>query len=235
MVALWVLPGCLPAAVVPGANKGINWWVPVIRVLLGKAIPFPCPPMAIQPWWGGYNDNSGQGAAWVFTRSGSTWTQQGNKLVATGSTGSAAQGISVSLSADGNTAIVGGEGDNAAWVFTRSGSSWSQQGGKLEGTGSVGDAQQGISVSLSADGNTAIMGGVTDDVGLGAAWVFTRSGSSWSQQGGKLVGTSSVGAANQGWSIALSADGNTAIVGGRLDNSDQGAAWVYSTDPPTIW
>jgi hypothetical protein len=183
---------------------------------------------------GGYNDNSGQGASWVYTRSGTTWTQQGGKLVATGSSGGATQGISVSLSADGNTAIVGGDGDNAAWVFTRSGSSWSQQGGKLEGTGSVGNAQQGISVSLSADGNTAIVGGVTDDVGLGAAWVYTRSGSSWSQQGGKLVGTGSVGAANQGWSIALSADGNTAIVGGRLDNSDQGAAWVYSTDPPTI-
>ncbi len=187
---------------------------------------------------GGYNDNSGQGAAWVYTRSGSTWSQQGGKLVGTGNVGGAQQGYSVSLSADGNTAIVGGVTDNgglgAAWVYTRTGSSWSQQGGKLEGTGSVGNAQQGWSVSLSADGNTAIVGGVTDNGGLGAAWVYTRTGSSWSQQGGKLVGTGNVGTAEQGTSVALSANGKTAIVGGRLDNSDQGAAWVYSTDPPTI-
>jgi hypothetical protein len=48
------------------------------------------------------------------------------------------------------------------------------------GTGAVGGAEQGISVALSADGNTAIVGGST---GTGAAWVFTRSGNVWTQQG----------------------------------------------------
>jgi hypothetical protein len=182
---------------------------------------------------GGFNDNSGQGAAWVYTRTGNTWTQQGNKLVGTGSVGSCKQGISVSLSADGNTAIVGGYSDNsgqgAAWVYTRSGNTWTQQGNKLVGTGSVGAAaQQGISVSLSADGNTAIVGGFNDYSGQGAAWVYTRSGNTWTQQGNKLVGTGSVGSAWQGYSVSLSADGNTAMVGGYADNSLQGAAWVYT-------
>jgi hypothetical protein len=180
---------------------------------------------------GGSADNSDLGAAWVFTRSGGVWTQQGNKLVGTGAVGSANQATSVALSADGNTAIVGGYRDNgdagAAWVFTRSGGAWGQQGAKLVGTGAVGTAQQGISVALSADGNTAIVGGYGDNNNAGAAWVFTRSGGVWTQQGNKLVGTGAAGTAQQGFSVALSADGNTAIVGGWTDNSSAGGAWVF--------
>src|SRR4029453_625729 len=74
------------------------------------------------------------------------------------------------------------------------------------------------SVALSADGNTAIVGGWSDNSKTGTAWVFTRSGGIWTQQGKKLVGTDSVGSARQGMSVALSADGNTAIVGGPGDN-----------------
>ena len=104
------------------------------------------------------------------------FTQQGPKLVGTDAVGQAAQGTSVALSADGNTAIVGGFGDDAngaAWVFIRSGGVWTQQGSKLVGTGAVGNAGQGLSVALSAAG--------------------------------------AVGLALQGISAALSADGNTAI------------------------
>jgi hypothetical protein len=181
---------------------------------------------------GGNLDNSNAGAAWFYTRIGGVWTQQGSKLVGTGAVGNAQQGISVALSADGNTAIVGGPGDNtangAAWVYTRSGGFWTQQGGKLFGTGTVGNAQQGDSVALSADGNTAIVGGDTDGgVDVGAAWVFTRSGGVWTQQGNKLVGSVAVGASRQGISTALSADGRTAILGGSFDNSQAGAAWVF--------
>jgi hypothetical protein len=181
---------------------------------------------------GGGGDNNNAGAAWVFTRSGSAWTEQGAKLVGTGAVGDSEQGNSVALSADGNTAIVGGPFDNgyvgAAWVFTRSGGVWSQQGAKLVGAGAVGDSEQGNSVALSADGNTAIVGGTYDNSGAGAAWVFTRSGSAWTQQGAKLVGTGAVGGANQGYSVALSGDGNTAIVGGPFDNGYVGTAWVFT-------
>ena len=102
-----------------------------------------------------------------------------------------------------------------------------QQGAKLVGTGAVGIAYQGYSVSLSADGNTAVVGGDGDNAGAGAAWVYTRSGGVWSQQGAKLVGTGAVGLAVQGWSVALSADGNTAVVGGWNDGAT-GAAWVFA-------
>lgn len=59
----------------------------------------------------------------------------------------------------------------------------------------MGAASQGYSVALSADGNTAIVGGNDDNSQLGAAWVFTRTGGVWAQQGPKLVGTGAVGPA----------------------------------------
>lgn len=180
---------------------------------------------------GGYQDNSNQGAVWVFTRSGATWAQQGTKLVGTGNAAEARQGSSVALSADGNTAVIGGPFDNSAqgagWVFVRSGINWTQQGTKLLGTGNTGAAYQGFSVALSADGNTALLGGYQDNSFQGAFWVFTRSGTTWTQQGTKLVGTGNTGAARQGFRVALSADGNTAIIGGNVDNSNQGAAWKF--------
>ena len=187
---------------------------------------------------GGPTDNLNQGAAWVFTRSGAIWTQQGSKLVGMGTVGNPLQGISVSLSADGNTAIVGGSGDSiesgAIWVFVRTGAVWAQQGAKLVGTGAVGFARLGSAVALSADGNTVIAGAEKDNGYQGAAWVFIRSGTIWSQQGTKLLGTGGVGNAAQGWSVAISANGNTALVGGPSDNRIEGAAWVY-TRSGTSW
>jgi hypothetical protein len=181
---------------------------------------------------GGWGDHGFIGAVWVFTRSGSVWTQQGAKLVGTGATGNAQQGISVALSVDGNTAVVGGSADNsgvgAAWVFTRSGAVWTQQGAKLVGSGFVGTGiQQGCSVALSGDGNIAMVSGPGDSSGAGAAWVFTRSGGVWTQQGAKLVGSGAAGNADQGQSVALSGDSHTAILGGPFDNFDAGAAWVF--------
>jgi hypothetical protein len=58
-----------------------------------------------------------------------------------------------------------------------------------------------------------------------------RSGGLWTQQSSKLVGSGAVGPAFQGASVSLSADGNTAIIGGPADNSNAGAAWVFVTNP----
>lgn len=181
---------------------------------------------------GGFADNHTVGAAWVHVRTNGVWHQQGPKLVGVDVAGYADHGYSVSISADGNTAIVGGSNDDngagAAWVYVRSNGVWSQQGPKLVGAGAVGAANQGNSVAVSADGNTAIVGGPEDSGIAGAAWVFTRTNGVWSQQGSKLVGLDAVGNAQQGYSVALSADGNTAILGGTFDDGMKGAAWVFA-------
>jgi antibiotic biosynthesis monooxygenase (ABM) superfamily enzyme len=180
---------------------------------------------------GGPFDDRNSGAAWVYTRSDSVWSQQGNKLVGTGAVGSAKQGVSVALSNDGNTAIVGGAADNdytgAAWVFTRNNGVWSQLGAKLTGTGAAGNAGQGYSVALSGDGKIALVGGPFDKANAGAAWVYTRRNGIFSQQGNKLVGDDAAGEGGQGYSVALSIDGNTAIIGAPFDNIRKGAAWIY--------
>lgn len=181
---------------------------------------------------GGPYDDNGRGAAWVFTRSGNAWVQEGAKLSATDAIGERVfQGRSVALSADGNTALIGGDGDSdttgAAWVFTRADGVWTGQA-KLTGSGAAGKSGQGSAVGLSADGNTALVGGMSDGDGAGAAWVFTRANGIWTEQGAKLIGSGAVGPASQGHFVALAADGNTALVGGSTDDHNRGAVWIFT-------
>jgi hypothetical protein len=171
------------------------------------------------------------GASWIYTRSGGVWTQQGSKLVGNGGFEiGAEQGYSVALSGNGDTAIVGspgGRSHGAGWVFTRSGTTWAQQGGPLFGTGDSANTQ-GISASLSSDGNTVILGDLLDGALTGAAWVFVRSASVWTQQGPKLVGAGGVGIQQQATSVSVSGDGNILFIGGPFDDSNNGAAWVFA-------
>jgi hypothetical protein len=100
-----------------------------------SVLPLPSLRMVIPPSWGrreryGWDD---AGAAYIFTRSGTTWTQQ-QKIQASDKQGNDEFGKSVAISGDGNTAIVGaledtgGDGDaGAAYIFTRSGTTWTQQ------------------------------------------------------------------------------------------------------------
>jgi hypothetical protein len=187
----------------------------------------------------GQEDNVQTGAVWVFTRSGSTWSQQGPKLTGGGAVGAAGFGHSVALSADGNTALISGAGDDqhrgAVWVFTRSGTTWTQQGQKLTVSSESPEGAFGSSVALSSDGSTALIGGEDQPGRAGAAWVFTRSGSIWSQ-GPKLTAHDEVAPAEFGFSVALSADGSTALIGGPYEKvpwigfgaSEAGAAWVFT-------
>ena len=87
------------------------------------------------------------------------------------------QGYSVAIAADGNTAIVGSFGGEA-WVYTRSGGVWSQQGNKNR-TGAV--SSQRNSVALSADGNIAIIGGPHDgdNAGSSSSPSFEGTGATW--------------------------------------------------------
>ena len=167
------------------------------------------------------------------------FTQQGPTLVGTDANGIFGKDASVALSADGNTAIVGSPGPfsftppsvGGAWIFTRSNGIWTQQGPKLLGTAEAGNAQQGFSVAMSADGNTAAVGAPADNSNTGAVWIFVRSGTTWTQQGSKLVGSASVNK-RLGEAIALSADGSTLLVGGTGSNPPplptNGWVWVFT-------
>ncbi len=150
-------------------------------------------------------------------------------------------GDSVALSSDGNTALVGAnyktvgsnQGQGAAYVFVRSGGTWSRQ---QELTASDGASEDwfGASVALSGDGNTALVGapGAVDWNRTGAAYVFTRSGGSWTQQQ-ELTPSDSAASDYFGFSVALSGNGNTALVGAFNENIGsnlfQGSAYVFTS------
>ncbi len=183
----------------------------------------------------------GQGAVYVFTYSGGSWSQK-QELTASDGAADNYFGVSVALSSDGNTALVGASfktvGSNsyqgAAYVFTNSGGSWSQQQELTASNGAASD-YFGNSVALSSDGTTALVGANNKTVGSnasqGAAYVFTNSGGSWSQ---KTELTASNGAASDyfGYPVALSSDGNTALVAAPQktvgSNNIQGAAYAFT-------
>ena len=153
------------------------------------------------------------GAAYVFARSGATWTQQ-QKLIASDAATGDGFGWSVGLSSDGNTALVGASNKNSAYVFTRSGAAWTQQQKLTDAA--YGDFF-GRSVGLSSDGNTALVGASNKNLAQGAAYVFTRSGAAWTQQQ-ELTAPDAAYNDGFGWSVVLSSDGNTALLGpGRAE------------------
>jgi len=186
-------------------------------------------------------DGLQNGAAWVFAKDTSkdnTWVQQGPKLIGKDPNGQTPfQGCSVSISSDGNTIASGGSGDNdnagAVWIFTRTGTTWSQQGNKLEVSAESADGNFGSTVALSGDGNTIAIGGPADNGYLGGVWIFVRNNGTWSQQGSKLVGSNAIAPSHQGYSLAISADGNTVIIGGPGDNNFTGAAWIFTRSDGT--
>jgi hypothetical protein len=159
-----------------------------------------------------YNDDKGtrSGSAYVFTRTGTTWTQQA-KLLASNGVEEDQFGCSVSL--DGDTALIGASEyylyNGSAYVFTRSGTTWTQQA-KLLASDGLASSHFGYSVSLSGD--TALIGAMDDNdngANSGSAYVFTRTGTTWTQQA-KLLPSDGKVADWFGRSVSLS--GNTALI-----------------------
>ena len=177
------------------------------------------------------------GAAYIFTRSGASWTQQA-KIQASDKQGNDHFGDSVSISSDGNTAIVGAGNESytgAAYIFTRSGTSWTQQA-KIMASDKQQNDYFGRSVSISDDGNTAIVGASGEDTGgasAGTAYIYARSGTSWTQQQ-RIQASDKKTDGNFGVSVAISGDGNTAIMGAHEFGITGGSAYIF-TWSGTTW
>jgi hypothetical protein len=181
---------------------------------------------------GGPNDNAGTGAAWIFTHRSQTWARAA-RLTPSDETGSGAFGASVALSADGRIALIGAPNDDkargAAWLFTGAESRYRQHGSKLTPAGATADGAFGTSLALAGNGTTAVIGAVGDNHAAGAVWIFSRSGSHWTQQAERLTPPDGIGPTALGSTVALSADASTALLGGPGDNEYAGAAWTYGT------
>ena len=138
----------------------------------------------------------------------------------------------------GDTVLVGaredddkGSNSGSAYVFIRSGTTWTQQA-KLTASDGVADDQFGFSVSVSGD-TVVVAAPLDDDNGTnsGSAYLFTRSGTTWTQQS-KL--TASDGAAGDFFGISVSMSGDTVVVGAREDDdkgANSGSAYVFDPAP----
>jgi hypothetical protein len=150
-------------------------------------------------------------------------------------------GWSVSVSGDGNTIVAGSPysdlGSNidqgAVYVFIRSGQNWTQQQ-KLTVSDGMAFDHFGWSVSVSADGNTIVVGAPYSTMSTkkeqGSAYVFMRSGGKWTQQQ-KLIASDGMTGDRFGWSVSISSDGNTIVIGSYLDdigsNREQGSIYIF--------
>jgi len=223
----------------------------------------------------GPDDNraGGSGAAYVFTRSGVTWAQQAYIKPSNIETQDAF-GVDVALSDDGGTLLVGSLDEDcaatgvnppgcdsdwrddlsmgAAYVFVRSGSSWSQQA-FLKSSNIGPNDTFGERLSLSGDGNVAVISasvedgsakginGKADDAAIdaGAVYLFTRTGTTWSQQA-YIKGANTEAFDQFGGSVSLDRSGRLLVVGAQgedsgkagnpADNSvaEAGAVYVFS-------
>lgn len=173
-----------------------------------------------------------QGAAYVFVRQGNTWTEQIKISAVDGEQGDDF-GNAVALS--GDTAIVGADFDTvsghedqgAAYVFVRNGENWTQQAKLVNSSGAVRDY---FGTSLALSGDTAIVGGIYEDIGgnedQGSAHVFVRNGGVWTEQA-RLVASDAFMRSAFGRTVAL--EGDTAFVSTQpLDVlADVNREWVY--------
>ena len=209
----------------------------------GSAVALEGDTAVIGAWFDDVNANANQGSAYVYIRTGNVWSEQA-KLIAGDGAPEDRFGKAVTLSGDSaivgaNGAAVGANADQgAAYVFTRTGTIWSQQSKLSAGDGAIND-YFGSSVAMSGD--NALIGALSADIGAnfdqGAAYVFVRNGSGvWSQQV-KLRALD--GASVDYFGIAVALSGNTALVGAYRDNTGgnpgQGSAYVYTRAGLGVW
>ena len=245
--------GCSGACTDAGAayvfvRDGLGVWTQQKKLIAGDA--------AGADWFGGAVAVSGDtaligargdddidpnsGAAYVFERTGGLWLEQ-QKLGASDGAWDDVFGSSVAL--EGATAIIGAQGDDdngssagAVYAFVDSGGLWVQQQ-KLKASSGYNANLFGWSVSLSGD--TAFIGAPSydaiDGVGKrGAAFVFVRSGSIWSEQ---QTLSANDAAANDQLGRSVSVSGGVALVGAPFDSDNgyaSGSAYVYALNG-SVW
>ena len=179
------------------------------------------------------------GAAYVFVRSGTTWTEE-QKLAASDAATFDAFGISLSVS--GDSTLVGawsadppaGQDAGAAYVFVRSGTTWTEQQKVLAGDGA---AQDAFGYSVALDGDMAVVGArradTPDGTDAGAAYAFVRAGTAWTERQ-KLLGSETP---QDGFGSAVALSGDTVVVGAHFDDApggqDAGSAYVFVRSGPT--
>lgn len=177
-----------------------------------------------------------QGSAYVFTRSGRTWTQQAHLIwnVLSGKPMTPRGpprffGMSVAISGDAKTILVsalegevaGAKDQGSTYVYRRSGAAWIQEARLIPSGGNPDDHGESA-LALSFDGNTALVGAESHaavPTDQGTIFIFTRANGKWSQHS-RLLATEGARGDLFGISGVLKPDGTMALMGAHLDDVD---------------
>ena len=144
---------------------------------------------------------------------------------------------------DGDIAVVGMPGEDdpdnsgAAFVFTRDSSGTWSQVAKLRASDLSAQDRFGLSVAVHEDtsnGDTIVVGAPHHSSSRGAVYVFTEPSGGWASTSTAAKLTAAVGAAGDEFGIAVAVDGDTIVVGAHQNDSNKGAAYVF-TRPATGW
>lgn len=184
--------------------------------------------------------NTSPGRAYVFARAGTVWSEQAKLSIADGAADDR-YGLAVALS--GDTAVIGAykraNGNNLnqgeAYVYARTGTTWSEQA-RLRA--SDGAAQDRFGIAVAVGGDIAVIGAenatVSDHIGQGAAYVFSRSGGTWSESM-RLTAQAGISDDAFGRAVSVGANGNPVVIGAyaRMTNNNllQGEAYVFAAQP----
>lgn len=167
------------------------------------------------------------GAAYVYRRTGSTWNLEGTLTASNADTG---DGLGDALAIDGTTVAAGVRGAGSggrAYVFARSGGAWSQQA-ELDNTEA--ELLDAFGASIDVDGDSVVVGAPGDDNGLavnqGEAVLFTRTGTSWAQEGAVLRGSGALLGGLVGTDVAL--DAGTIIAGSPTESLTAGSIYIFA-------
>lgn len=182
-----------------------------------------------------YLRDSRGGGVLIYVRSGTTWSQQ-TFFASPVSTDSGEFGrYGLGVSKDGNSFVIGHPevytNTGRVYVYTRTGTSWARTADISAST--VSQKWFGFSADMSDDGNTIAIGSRNENSQYGAAYLYTLSGGTWTQQQ-RIAGPSQ---GEFGNSVALSGDASTLIVGAYSEPSTvySGAAYIYRSDDNTSW
>jgi hypothetical protein len=176
---------------------------------------------------------SDEGAVYIFTRSGTTWSEQ-QRIIPADAAINGNYGVTVDIA--GDYAVFGGRPGNnfAVYVWTRSGTTWSQQAALTQPSGHTNSQYAYHSgLSINSAGDTIAVGAYGNtSTQAGKVFIFTRSGTTWTNQA--VIQPSDTANGNFfGWECRLDTTGDTLVVGAKLASTG-GKVYVF-TRSGTSW
>ena len=175
---------------------------------------------------------------------GPDWTVSPTETIVRASDAQTGDGLgAASISKDNNYLITGASGEDggagdvltgsgAAYVYTRSGTTWTEQT-ILRPSDKAATDGFGWFVDINNDGTYAVISSVAEDSYTGSAYVFTRSGSTWTQQAKLTAEANASTGANFGYEVSINGDGSYIIIGAQTENSNGGAVYIFARSGTT--